>query len=449
MQKLFGTDGIRGLANTSPMLPGDLTRIAHAAALEFISGSHKHRVIIGKDTRLSGYMVESALTAGFIAAGMDVMLLGPVPTPAIALLVRSMRADLGVMISASHNPYQDNGIKFFGPNGCKLQAEIQASIEKRVVENNLTYARAEDLGRAKHLEDTHGRYIEFLKQTFPKKCRLDGLKIVVDCAHGAAYKIAPMILWELGADVIPIGVQPNGRNINENCGATCPATLSVAVQEHQADLGLALDGDGDRLIMADRTGRILNGDRILAYLATHWKKMSVLQNDIVVGTVQSNGALEQYLNSINVAFKRTSVGDRFVTQAMQATRSNLGGESSGHIICGAYLSTGDGLLAALQCLAVMQEQDVDVAEVFALYEDIPSVAKTYRMQHKKHLFSLEPVQTYLKTCQEDFSAKGRILIRPSGTEPLIRILVESPNTGDNNAVASHILEYLQQQDCAT
>jgi phosphoglucosamine mutase len=372
-RKLFGTDGIRGTANKPPMDAGTALRLGQAAGRFFNRGAHRHRVVIGKDTRLSGYMIEPALTAGFIGAGMDVMLVGPVPTPAIALLTRSLRADLGVMISASHNHFQDNGIKLFGPDGFKLSDAEEAAIEALMDSDDLatTLAAPDRLGRAQRLEDSRGRYIEAAKATFPKGLSLEGLRIVVDCANGAAYKVAPTVLWELGAEVVPVAVAPDGLNINRECGATAPQRLAEIVQERRADLGIALDGDADRLVLADEKGRIVDGDQILALIAGSWHRQGRLTGGGVVATVMSNLGLERHFGAMGLALHRAAVGDRYVGERMRETGCNLGGEQSGHVILSDFATTGDGLVAALQVLALLVEEKAPASEVCRRFDPLP------------------------------------------------------------------------------
>ena len=378
-RRLFGTDGIRGKANSEPMTAGIALRLGQAAGLLFTRGTHRHRVVIGKDTRLSGYMVEPALTAGFIGAGMDVTLLGPLPTPAVAMLTRSLRADLGVMISASHNPYEDNGIKLFGPDGTKLSDEIELEIEALMhagVEDRL--APSADLGRAARLDDAAGRYIEAAKASFPRGLRLDGLRIVVDCANGAAYKVAPTVLWELGATVIPVGVAPDGFNINRGCGSTVPEFICARVIEHGAHLGIALDGDADRVLIADEAGDLVDGDQILALIAQSWHQVGRLQGGGIVATVMSNLGLERHLATLDLALHRTKVGDRYVAEHMRAVGINVGGEQSGHLILSDFATTGDGLLAALQVLGVLVQQDRPASEACRVFERLPQCLKNVR-----------------------------------------------------------------------
>ncbi len=421
--KLFGTDGIRGTANQD--LTADIAlKVGMAAGLHFTRGDHRHRVVIGKDTRLSGYMIEPALTAGFVAAGMDPILVGPMPTPAIAMLTKSLRADLGVMISASHNPYQDNGIKLFDPDGHKLSDEVQAAIEARMAgEMTPDLAPPAELGRALRLDDALGRYIEFAKQTFPRGETLEGLKVVVDCSNGAAYKAAPTVLWELGADVVPVGVSPDGMNINKACGSTHPEFLCKQVVSHGADIGIALDGDADRVLIADENGDLIDGDQIMAAIATSWKEEGRLTSDCVVATVMSNLGLELYLKSESLELIRTQVGDRYVVEAMRDGNCNLGGEQSGHIVLSDFGTTGDGLVAALQVLALLKKKGGSAKDVCRPFEPLPQVLKNVRYNGVDPLDS-GAVKSAIKDAESQLSGAGRLLIRKSGTEPLVRVMAE-------------------------
>jgi phosphoglucosamine mutase len=415
-----------------------------AAGLHFTRGSHRHRVVIGKDTRLSGYMIEPALTAGFVAAGMDPILVGPMPTPAVAMLTRSLRADLGVMISASHNPYQDNGIKLFGPDGYKLSDEVELEIEARLgTDMTDSLAASADLGRAMRLEDAQGRYIEFVKQTFPRGVRLDGLKIVVDCANGAAYKVAPTVLWELGADVVEIGTDPDGVNINRGCGSTDPAFMREQVVLHGADIGIALDGDADRVIICDQHGRLVDGDQIMAAIAQAWSKNGQLRRPEVVATVMSNLGFERYLGSIGLSLVRTQVGDRYVVERMRDMACNLGGEQSGHIILSDFATTGDGLIAALQVLALLATTGKPVSDVCRLFEPMPQLLKSVRFSSGEPL-ELEPVRRAIAAGEAKLSSDGRILIRKSGTEPLIRVMAEGPDAALIGRVVDDIVGEIER-----
>ncbi len=424
-RKLFGTDGIRGTANAGAMTAEVALRVGMAAGKLFTRGDHRHTVVIGKDTRLSGYMLEPALAAGFISMGMDVTFAGPMPTPAVAMLTRSLRADLGVMISASHNPYEDNGIKLFGPDGYKLSDEAEAEIE-RLMDNGLAEALATParLGRARRLDDVEGRYIEFAKNTFPRGYRLDGLKIVIDCAHGAAYKVAPLALWELGAEVVPIGVEPSGFNINDGCGSTDTAAMQAAVRQHGADLGIALDGDADRVLVADEHGELLDGDQLMAMVASNWQREGRLKGGGLVATVMSNLGLERYLGSLGLALVRTQVGDRYVVEKMRAGGFNVGGEQSGHIILGDYNTTGDGLIAALEVLACVVRAGKQASEVGRMFTPLPQLLRNVRFGNGATPLEEISVQKAVKAGESRLGASGRILIRKSGTEPVIRVMAE-------------------------
>lgn len=425
IRRLFGTDGIRGTANAAPMTAEIALRLGQAAGFVFTRGDHRHRVVIGKDTRLSGYMIEPALTAGFIGAGMDVVLVGPLPTPAIAMLARSLRADLGVMISASHNPYQDNGIKLFDPDGYKLSDETELEIEALMAHDLSTRLAAPDhLGRAARLEDAPGRYIEAAKATFPRGRRLDGLKIVLDCAHGAAYRVAPTILWELGANVVPLGVAPDGFNINQGCGSTDPKLLCARVLAEGADLGIALDGDADRLVLVDERGQMIDGDQILALIARRWQAAGQLAGDGVVATVMSNLGLERFLASQGLALYRTQVGDRYVAERMRAQGLNIGGEQSGHIILSDFATTGDGLVAALQVLAVLVAAERKASEICGVFTPLPQKLESIRFQGLSPL-TRPLVSAAIAAAEARLAGTGRLLIRPSGTEPVIRVMAEA------------------------
>jgi phosphoglucosamine mutase len=425
VRRLFGTDGIRGTANQPPMTAETALRLGLAAGRHFTRGDHRHRVVIGKDTRLSGYMLEPALTAGFIAMGMDVTLLGPLPTPGVAMLTRSLRADLGVMISASHNPYQDNGIKLFGPDGYKLSDEIELAIKQGMLgSGEAGLATPDRLGRAVRLEGARGRYMEALKASLPRGMTLDGLKIVIDCANGAAYGAAPKVLWELGAEVIEIGTSPNGFNINLRCGSTAPETMCAAVVEQGADLGIALDGDADRIVLADEHGQLIDGDQMLALLAQSWRKRGLLRGDGVVATTMSNLGLERFLESQGLRLHRTQVGDRYVVERMRQSGHNLGGEQSGHIIMTDFATTGDGLLAGLQVLAVLRAQDRPLSDFGRVFAPLPQRLRNCRLNGGQPL--TEPsVQRCIEAAQLRLNGRGRLLVRPSGTEPLVRVMVEA------------------------
>lgn len=436
-RKYFGTDGVRGKANEPPITPQTVLRLAMAAAERFRRGDHRHTAVIGKDTRLSGYMLEPALTAGFISMGMDVVLVGPMPTPAVAMLTRSMRADLGVVISASHNPFEDNGIKLFGPDGYKLSDQVESEIEDLMESGNFALSPSAGLGRARRMEDAPGRYIEFVKQTFPRGKRLDGLKVVVDCAHGAAYRVAPTVFWELGAEVVPVGVNPNGLNINQKCGATDPAMMCEQVVAHGADIGIALDGDADRLIVADENGRRLDGDQLMALIAGNWHRQGRLRGGGVVATVMSNLGFERHLKSIGLAMVRTPVGDRYVVEHMVKHQFNVGGEQSGHIILNDYVTTGDALIAALQVLSVVAETQRPVSEVCRVFEPVPQLLRNVRINGG---FPLEhaSVKSAIVAAEAALGKSGRLLIRPSGTEPVIRVMAE----GDDPAMVGSVVDTL-------
>jgi phosphoglucosamine mutase len=437
-RRLFGTDGIRGKANTEPMTAGIALRLGQAAGLMFTRGEHRHKVVIGKDTRLSGYMIEPALTAGFVGAGMDVTLLGPLPTPAVAMLTRSLRADLGVMISASHNPFEDNGIKLFGPEGTKLSDEMEMEIEA-LMDSSFSdrLAASHRLGRAARLDDAGGRYIEAAKASFPRGSRLDGLRIVLDCANGAGYKVAPTVLWELGATVIPIGVTPDGFNINQGCGSTVPELLCAKVLEHGAHLGIALDGDADRLIIADENGEVVDGDQILALIAESWHRAGTLRGGGVVATVMSNLGLERHLTSLGLTLHRTKVGDRYVAEHMRAAGLNVGGEQSGHLILSDFATTGDGLLAALQVLAVLVHRNRPASEVLQVFRRLPQRLKNVRFSGVSPLKDPR-IQAAIGDAERRLDGAGRVLIRESGTEPLVRVMAE----GEDSTLVAQVVDTL-------
>ncbi len=443
-RKLFGTDGIRGEANAEPMTAETALKVGQAAARRFRRGNHRHRVVIGKDTRLSGYLLEPALTAGFISMGMDVILVGPMPTPAVAMLTRSLRADLGVMISASHNPFQDNGIKLFGPDGYKLSDETEAEIE-RDVSADLSGDRAPSahLGRAKRLDDAQGRYTEFVKQTFPKGLRLDGLKLVVDCAHGAAYKVAPEVLWELGAEVIPVAVAPDGFNINRHCGSTATESMREQMAIHGAHLGLALDGDADRVIIADEKGALVDGDQVMALIADDWRRREQLRGGGIVATIMSNLGLERHLARSGLILARTPVGDRYVVEHMRAHGFNIGGEQSGHVILGDFVTTGDGLIAALQVLAVLVQTGRPASEVCRVFQPLPQVLKNARVDGRGTT-EAAAVKQAIAAGEKRLAGSGRILVRPSGTEPLVRVMAEGEDKTLVTAVVDDIVGALER-----
>lgn len=444
-RKLFGTDGVRGQANSEPITAATALILALAAGAHFRRGEHRHRVVIGKDTRLSGYMLETALTAGFLSMGMDVLLLGPLPTPAVAMLARVMRCDLGVMISASHNPYQDNGIKLFGPDGYKLSDSIEAEIERRMAENDFakSLSPSAELGRARRIDDAPGRYIEFVKSAFPKGRSLDGLKIVVDCANGAAYKVAPTVLWELGAEVIPVACEPNGTNINKHCGAVHPASMQSQVVAHGADLGIALDGDADRLIVADEKGQLLDGDQLMGAIAQSWHAHGLLKGGGICATVMSNLGLERMLGGLGLRLWRAAVGDRYVLEEMRRTGCNLGGEQSGHIILSDFATTGDGLLAALQILALAAEKQRPLSEVGRVFAPLPQVLKSVRFSAATQPLDNPQVQQAIASGEAALNGKGRLLIRKSGTEPVIRVMGEGEDAALVDRVVADIVAAVQ------
>jgi phosphoglucosamine mutase len=443
-RKLFGTDGIRGTANMEPMTAETALKVGMAAAAHFTRGDHRHRVVIGKDTRLSGYMIEPALTSGFVSMGMDVILVGPMPTPAVAMLTRSLRADLGVMISASHNPFGDNGIKLFGPDGFKLSDTAESEIEERIDGDlQARLASPERLGRAKRLDDAQGRYSEHVKRTFPKGQTLDGLKIVIDCANGAAYHVAPEVLWELGAEVIPVGVNPDGFNINCECGSTYTQTMREAVVAHGADIGIALDGDADRVLISDENGQLVDGDQLMAVVAHNWSQAGRLQGGGIVATVMSNLGLENYLTSIDLDLVRTQVGDRYVVEHMRKHGFNIGGEQSGHIVLSDYGSTGDGLVAALQILAVMVGSDDPVSVTCRPFEPLPQLLKNVLYKGGQPLED-EDVKKSISAGEEKLTGSGRLLIRKSGTEPLIRVMAEGEDEALIGAVVGDIVSAVER-----
>ena len=422
-RRLFGTDGIRGRANVEPMTPETVMRVAMAAAARF-GGNGRGTAVIAKDTRLSGYLLEPALVCGFIALGWDAVTVGPMPTPAVSILTRSLRADLGVMLSASHNPFHDNGIKIFGPDGYKLSDGEERAIEAAMAGAEDQRASSETLGRARRMEDAQGRYIEVVKSSFPRGMRLDGLRIAVDCANGAAYRVAPAVLWELGAEVVPVAVSPDGANINDACGAAHPETICQAVREHGADIGLSLDGDGDRLVLADNAGRPVNGDQAMALIAAAWKRQGRLRGGAVAATVMSNLGLERYLDGIGIGLARTGVGDRYVVEHMRANGLNVGGEQSGHIVLRDFSATGDGLLAALQVLAELVASGKPASEVLSVFEPLPQRLENVRYGPRDPL-AMPAVRQAVADAEARLDGVGRLLIRRSGTEPLIRIMAEA------------------------
>jgi len=432
-RRYFGTDGIRGLTNAAPMTAAIAMKVGQAAGKRFLRGDHGHRVVIGKDTRLSGYMMESALTAGFTSVGMNVLQLGPMPTPAVAMLTRSLRADLGVMISASHNPYQDNGIKLFGPDGYKLSDADELEIEA-LIDSEVELAEPARIGRAKRIDDARGRYIHFAKSTFPEELRLDGLKIVVDCAHGAAYSVAPPALWELGADVDAIGVAPNGFNINDKIGSTHPKALQLRVLETGADIGIALDGDADRLIVVDEKGQVVDGDQLMALVALRAIEAGTMRGGGIVATVMSNLGLERFLGSRGAALHRAGVGDRYVLEMMRTTGCNIGGEQSGHLILADHSTTGDGLVAALQVLAALVASAKPASEVLHLFDPLPQLLKSVRFTGAP--LEREAVKAAIADGEARLNGHGRLLIRKSGTEPVIRVMAE----GEDKKLVKAVVE---------
>jgi phosphoglucosamine mutase len=443
VRKLFGTDGVRGRANSYPMT-AELALKLGAAAGQFFrtDGRNGHRVVIGKDTRRSGYMIENALTAGLTSTGMNVLLLGPVPTPAVGYLTRSMRADLGIMISASHNPYHDNGIKFFGPDGFKLSDEAEIEIE-RIVATTIGLAGADEIGRARRIDDGLGRYIEYSKTTFPGRGQLDGLKVVIDCANGAAYKAAPEVLWELGAEVIPIGVTPNGFNINEKCGSTHPEAAAAAVLAHGADVGICLDGDADRVMIIDETGRVADGDQIMALFASRWADEGRLNDSTLVATVMSNLGLEMFLRNQNIRLERTGVGDRYVVEAMRRGGWNLGGEQSGHIVMTDFATTGDGLIAGLHFMAEMVRTGRPASELVHSFTPVPQLLQNVRYGAGQEPLKAEPVKRVIAASEQRLNGSGRLLIRKSGTEPLVRVMAECTDEALLAEVVAEIVAAVQ------
>ncbi|NDW53043.1 phosphoglucosamine mutase [Aliiroseovarius sp. PrR006] len=436
VEKLFGTDGVRGLANSWPMTAEMALKLGAAAGRHFRRDhSNGHRVVIGKDTRLSGYMLENALTAGLTSTGMNVLLLGPVPTPAVGRATHSMRADLGIMISASHNPFHDNGIKFFGPDGFKLSDEAEAEIE-RMVHDGVDPVQPQNIGRAKRIEEARQRYTEYLKTTFPKDKRLNGIKVVIDCANGAAYRAAPDTLWELGAEIIPVGVSPDGTNINKGCGSTDTALAARTVVEHGADLGICLDGDADRIMIIDEKGQVADGDQLMALFATHWASEGRLSGGKLVATVMSNLGLERHMAAQGLELLRTKVGDRHVVEAMRAGGYNLGGEQSGHIVMTDYATTGDGLLAGLQFLACMVETGKPASELCQVFDTVPQMLKNVRYTLGQTPLEAGSVKAAIADAEVKLNGKGRLLIRKSGTEPLIRVMAEC----EDDALLSQVVD---------
>ena len=441
-RKHFGTDGIRGRAN-GVITPELAMKVAQATGILFQRGDHRHRVVIGKDTRLSGYMIETAMQAGFTSVGMDVLLLGPMPTPAVAMLTRSMRADIGIMISASHNHYEDNGIKLFGPDGYKLSDQIELKIEALMDRPQpLKLANPADLGRAKRVDDVRARYIEFAKHTLPRNLSLDGLRVVIDCANGAGYKVAPETLWELGAEVFSIGVEPDGFNINRRVGSTAPDALVRKVREMRADIGIALDGDADRVLIVDETGRVVDGDQLMASVAEYWQEAGKLSQPGIVATLMSNLGLERYLAGLGLSLARTAVGDRYVLEYMRQHGYNLGGEQSGHIILSDYVTTGDGLVAALQVMALVKKRNRPVSEVCRRFEPVPQVLKNVRFDAGRNLPE-DKIAVAVAAGREKLGQTGRLVIRLSGTEPVVRVMGEGDNFDLVEAVVDDVCEALR------
>lgn len=438
-RRYFGTDGIRGQSNTFPMTPDLAMRVGIAVGTIFRRGAHRHRVVIGKDTRLSGYMLENAMVAGFTAAGIDAFVLGPIPTPAVAMLTRSLRADIGVMISASHNPFYDNGIKLFGPDGYKLSDEIEMEIEELLEKDLMAQlAKSAEIGRAKRIDGVHDRYIEHAKRTLPRDVTLQGLRVAIDCANGAAYRVAPAALWELGADVVTIGNEPDGLNINLECGSTHPETLLRKVHEVRADIGIALDGDADRVQIIDETGKIIDGDQLMAVIAESWAADGILRGNGLVATVMSNLGLERFLTDKGLGLERTKVGDRYVVEHMRNHDYNVGGEQSGHIVLSDFGTTGDGLVAALQVLACVKRSGKSVSEVCNRFEPVPQVLKNVRIKAGKPLEDAS-VRQAIADAESELAKNGRLLIRPSGTEPLIRVMAEGDDRGQVERIVDELV----------
>lgn len=441
-RKFFGTDGIRGKTNMGAMTAAMAMKVGQAAGAHFVRGNHRHRVVIGKDTRLSGYMLENALVSGFTSVGMDVVQVGPMPTPAVAMLTKSMRADLGVMLSASHNPYYDNGIKLFGPDGFKLSDADEHAIEALLAEEPIL-AASEKIGRARRVEDARGRYIHFAKSCFPEELRLDDLKVVIDCANGAAYQVAPSALWELGAEIVAIGVGPNGTNINAQCGSTHPSLLQETVVASGAHIGIALDGDADRLIIVDEKGRVVDGDQIMALIGSSWARDGKLRGGGVVATVMSNLGLERFLHNEGLALERTAVGDRYVLERMRAGGYNVGGEQSGHMILSDYATTGDGLVAGLQVLAELVRRDKPASEMLHLFDAVPQLLKNVRFAGGKPLNN-DRVKAVIAEAEKELNGSGRLVIRPSGTEPVIRVMAEGDDAVQVERVVDRICDAVQE-----
>ncbi len=441
-RRYFGTDGIRGLSNRFPMTPDLAMRVGIAAGTIFRRGGHRHRVVIGKDTRLSGYMLENAMVAGFTAAGLDAFVLGPIPTPAVAMLTRSLRCDLGVMISASHNPFADNGIKLFGPDGYKLSDELEMQIEE-LLEKDLygQLASPNDIGRAKRIDGVHDRYVEFAKRTLPRDVTLHGLRVAIDCANGAAYKVAPAALWELGAEVVTIGNEPNGTNINLECGSTHPETLQKKVHETRADIGIALDGDADRVIIVDENGTVVDGDQLMAVIAETWAQDQTLRGGGIVATVMSNLGLERFLGDKGLTLARTKVGDRYVVEHMRNHDFNVGGEQSGHIVLSDHGTTGDGLVAALQILAAVKRTGRTVSELCHRFEPVPQLLRNVRFSGGKPLEDAA-VKQAIADAEAELAKSGRLVIRPSGTEPLIRVMAEGDDREQVERIVNELVDVI-------
>ncbi|MBH0111588.1 phosphoglucosamine mutase [Novosphingobium sp. YJ-S2-02] len=441
-KQYFGTDGIRGRTNQGAMTAAMAMKVGQAAGMRFLRGTHRHRVVIGKDTRLSGYMLENAMTAGFTSVGMDVVLLGPMPTPAVALLTRELRADVGVMISASHNPYEDNGIKLFGPDGFKLSDEDELAIE-RMLGEEVTLAASDEIGRARRIDDARGRYIHAVKTTLPATVRLDGLKIAVDCANGAAYQVAPSAFWELGAEIVALGVSPDGRNINARCGSTHPEALQESVVASGADIGIALDGDADRLIVVDEKGKVVDGDQIMALIGSQLAARGELRGGGVVATVMSNLGLERYLGGIGLSLERTKVGDRHVLERMRSGGFNVGGEQSGHMILLDHATTGDGTIAALQVLAALVKSGKPASELLHLFDPVPQLLRNVRFAGGKPL-EAESVKAVIAEAEASLAGQGRLVIRPSGTEPVIRVMAEGDDAAKVEAAVAAICTAVEE-----
>lgn len=441
-RRYFGTDGIRGLSNRFPMTPDLAMRVGIAAGTLFRRGGHRHRVVIGKDTRLSGYMLENAMVAGFTAAGLDAFVLGPIPTPAVAMLTRSLRCDLGVMISASHNPFADNGIKLFGPDGYKLSDELEMQIED-LLEKDIygQLASPNDIGRAKRIDGVHDRYVEFAKRTLPRDVTLHGLRVAIDCANGAAYKVAPAALWELGAEVITIGDEPNGTNINLECGSTHPDTLQKKVHEVRADIGIALDGDADRVIIVDENGKVIDGDQLMAVIAETWAQDQMLRGGGIVATIMSNLGLERFLGEKGLTLARTKVGDRYVVEHMRTHDFNIGGEQSGHIVMSDHGTTGDGLVAALQILAAVKRTGKTVSQLCNRFEPVPQLLRNVRFSGGKPLEDATVMQA-IADAEAELAHNGRLVIRPSGTEPLIRVMAEGDDREQVERIVNELVDVI-------